>query len=400
MTTISRISNYGSPVARMRWAIVGIVALLLSITQSCIEPPLKLPAEEVMVDMPIVVADLEVVWNINVDWQAQWHYGWDEEDTRLWGDLSYPMPTSFEVRRYFLGPEPGVPHTQVDPFPIYTNSFRRTYEFGYYDMLIWSHIDSKTQTQVVTINESDLDNVYASTTVTRAISINRDPQTDTKPTALYNQPEIFYSAYPQSIYISRNFEDYDYYNEDERVWVKHINCTLNPLVYIYLVQIIVLNNEDGRVQGISGDCAISSMASGTNVNTAHTLNSACYVYFNTRMKKGLTANGKRADIIGGKLTTYGLCDMEGYYANNRAVYQGSRGDLHNELIFDLNMSGGSIQTVHADVTDQCQSQCHGGVITVYLDAKTIDNPTSETGQGSLFHPTVEDYDELEYDIPM
>lgn len=379
------------------WGWVFFVFVSVSFT-SCIEPPLRLPAEEVLVDMPIVVTDLDVVWNLDIDWQARWHYGWDEEDVSRWGDLTYPTPSSFEVRRYYLGEKPNVPHTNVDPFPIYTNWFRRTYEFGYYDILIWSHIKSNTQTQVVTINESDLDNVLASTTVTRAISINPIP--DTNPTALYNQPEIFYSAYPQNIFISRNFEDYDYYNEEDHVWVKHINCTLNPLVYIYLVQIVILNNEDGRVKDISGDCALSAMASATNVNTAHTLNSPCTVYFNTRMKKNLMVDGQQADIIGGKLTTYGLCDMDGYYSDTRAIYQGSRKELPNYLYFDLVMSGGSVQTLRAEVTDQCQSQCHGGVITVYIDAKTVDNPTGETGSGSLFHPTVEDYDELEYDIPM
>lgn len=375
-----------------------LIVLAFVCPSSCIEPPLRLPAEEVLVDMPIVLADLDVVWNLNVDWQANWHYGWDDEDLERWGDLTYPVPTSFEVRRYYLGDKPGAPHNSdnVDPFPIYTNWFRRTYEFGYYDILIWSHI--MEQTQVVTIDETDVDNVIASTTVTRAISINRTEESN--PTALFNQPEIFYSSYPQDIHISRNFEDYDYYNEEEHVWVKHINCTLNPLVYIYLVQIIVLNNEDGRVRGISGDCALSAMASATNVNTAHTLNSPCTVYFTARMKKNLMVDGQPADIIGGKLTTYGLCDMDGYYADTRAVYQGSRKELPNYLYFDLVMSGGSVQTLRTEVTEQCQNQCHGGVITVYIDAQTIDNPQGETGSGSLFHPTVEDYDELEYDIPM
>lgn len=391
--------------ARRLWsALTMLVVMFMTVVTptSCIEPPLNLPAEEVMVDLPIVVADLDVVWNLDVSWEAQWHYGWDDEDINRWGELSYPHPNSFEVRRYFLGEKPRVPHTEVDGFPIYTNHFRRTYEFGYYDMLIWSHIESETQTQVVTIDESNLDNVYASTTVTRAISVNNiSPITDNKPTALYNQPEIFYSAYPRDIYISRNFEDYDYYNEEERVWVKHINCTLNPLVYIYLVQIVIYNNDDGRVRGISGDCAISAMASGTNVNTAHTLDSPCMVYFNTRMKKDIMVDGKRTDIIGGKLTTYGLCDMDGFLSDSRAIYHGSRAELPNYLYFDLVMSGGSVQTMRAEVTDQCQKQCHGGVITVYLDATTVDNPTGgDPAQGSLFHPTVEDYDELEYDIPM
>lgn len=379
--------------------VIGILAVIVntSIT-SCIKPPLLLPGEKVVVVPPTVVTDMEIVWNLDVDWRVQWYYGWDKIDTELWGDLDYPDPTRFDVRRYFLGNTPHAPHKDVDPFTVTGKSFTRTFEFGYYDMLIWSLIDSKTQTQVVTINEDDIENVTASTTVTRSISLTR---ADDRPTALYNQPEIFYSAYERDMYISRNYEDYDYYDEVKRAWVKHLNCTLNPLVYIYMVQIIVLNNEDGRVRGVSGDCAISAMASGTSVNTGHTFNSPCMVYFNARMKKDITVNGQRADIIGGKLTTYGLCDMDGYSADTRAQYQGSRGELPNHLYFDLLLSRGS-KTISVDVTEQCQSQCHGGVITVYIDAKAIEDTPSDvpSGSGSIFHPTVEDYDELVYDIPM
>lgn len=378
----------------------SLFALLCSLftLQSCIEPPLKLPAQEVLVDMPIVVTDMEVVWNLDIDWKTDWYYGWDEEDERLWGTLTYPMPTNYEVRRYFVGNTPRAPHTEVDAFTIYSNTFRRVYQFGYYDMLLWSNIDSKDHTQVVTIDESNLDEVKASTTVTRSIGLSR-ADSPMRATALYNQPEIFYSAYPRDIFISRNREDYDYFNEEEGVWVKHINCTLEPLVYIYLVQIILYNN-DGRVKGINGDCAISAFANSTSVNTGHTANEPCMVYFNTRLKRNLQVKGRTADIIGGKLTTYGLCDMEGYSSDTRATYHGSRAELPNYLYYELNMSNGSVQTLRADVTEQCQKQCHGGIITIEVDCSEIDNPSSGESHGSLFQPVVEDYDELVFDIPL
>lgn len=380
---------------------VGLAGLFMLTLHSCIEPPLRLPAEEVLVDMPIVIADVNIVWNIDVDWEAHWYYGWDEEDRKRWGDIKYPTPQDFIVYRYFLGDQPRVPHTDVDKFPIHGTSFRRTYEFGYYDMLIRSDIEGHQGTQVVYFDETDLDNVYATTTITRSISLARAvTNADDRPTALYNQPEIFYSGYPRDIHISRDFDDYDYFDEKEGVWVKHIHSPLRPLVYIYLVQVILINNDDGRVKGISGDCAISAMASGTNINTAHTLNSPCMVYFDSRMKKDIIVEGQRTDIIGGMLTTYGLCDMDGVDVDTRAQYQGSRPELHNYLYVDLNMSGGSVQTIKEDITTQCQSQCHGGVITIYVDATTIPNPQGEGGQGSLFNPKVEDYNELIYDIPM
>lgn len=385
--------------SRCRAAVRHGILLLSLLLVGCIEPPLHLPAEEVLVDMPIVETNIEVIWNINVDWQKQWYYGWDEIDEELFGQIAYPDPTNFEVRRYFIGDAPGQPHTTsgMDGFTIFGRHFRRTYMFGYYDMLFWSNIDSPTQTQVLTINESDINEVTATTTVTRGLL---NDASATSVTGLYNQPEIFYSAYERDIHISRNKEDYDYFDEEEGVWVKQINTTLNPLVYIYMVQII-LHNNDGRITGITGDAAVSAFANGTSVNTGHTNNSPCMVYFPTRMKRNLTVEGERVDIIGGKLTTFGLCDMEGWRVNSRAEYMGSRLDLDNRLYFTLLFNNGKERTVNYLITDQCRAQSHGGVITLHLNCRDIEIPSDGSGQkGDFFVPTIDDYENVDYDIPM
>lgn len=406
--------------------IVMVIVIVNSMT-SCIEPPLKLPAQEVIVDMPMVLVDLDVVWHLDADWKTHWWYGWDETDRKLWGDIAYPVPSSYEVRRYFLGNETRVPHTNVDPFTIYGTHFRRTYEFGYYDMLIWSNIDSEDGTQVVTVNEDDLDEVKASTTVTRGMAavtttakitagtsiltgVTSNTQTSVV-TGLYNQPEIFYSTYPRDIYISRFKEDYDYYDEQEKCWVKRINCELNPLVYLYLVQVIIKNNN-GKIVGCTGDNAISSFSSGTSVNTGHTWNKPVMVYYGSRFKKDIVfehpdtlgiKQGELIDIIGGRLTTYGLCDMDSYSETKAtSIYNGTRTDLKNYLYVDVKFSNGAQATIEADVTKQCLEQAHGGIITVILDGNDIVIPPGPTpgGPSSLFVPTVEDYDEVVYDLVM
>lgn len=396
-----------------RYLVPGV--LIACMASSCIEPPLRLPAQEVIVDMPIVLVDLDVVWNLDVDWKNEWYYGWDALDKSLWGEISYPEPTNYEVRRYYLGDQKRVPHTNVDGFTIYGTHFRRTYEFGYYDMLLWSNIDSEDDTQVVTVDESNLDEVTATTTISRGMTRVASSTAVTPGvkllsgidnsdviTGLFNQPEIFYSAYPQDIHISRYKEDYDYYDEVEKCWVKQINCVLEPLVYIYLVQVIIYNNENGSiVTGCSGDNAISSFASGTSVNTGHTWNKPCMVYFGSRFKNDINVEGRSADIIGGKLTTYGLCDMGSYsQTKGSKTYTGGRADLTNYLYVDLNFYNGSTATLQVDVTDQCQALPHGGVITVVIDAKDLEIPPGPTpeGPGSLFVPTVEDYDEIIYDL--
>lgn len=390
---------------RLHLIIYGIIALYCSLNViSCIEPPLHLPGQQILAEMPAVETELSVVWKVNVDFTTDWYYGWDATDDAIWGSIGYTMPTSYQVRRYFTGEDPQAPHNNVDAFFIRATKFRRFFQFGYYDILFWSDIDSPDGTQVLVINET-LDTVTATTTGTRGMSrsisrlVGSEEQADTTGiVGLRNQPEIFYGAYPEDIYISRNLDDYTY-DPVENIYIKKIETELRPLVYIYLVQIVLLNN-DGRVKGTNGNAAISSMASYTNVNTGHTGNLPTVVYFNTRFKKDMVAKGEKCDIAGGKFTTFGLCDMDSYTRSSN-IYKGSRTNLKNILFFDLTFSNDGEKTYSVDVTDQCQSQAHGGLITVFIDCSQLEPPeTPDKGAGSLFVPTVEDYDEVYWEIEM
>ena len=387
------------------YIIYSLFGLLPFLPVSCIEPPLHLPGQELLTEMPAVETQLSVVWNVNADWSVDWHYGWDTVDTEIWGSIGYEKPSSYQVRRYFTGEDPHAAHTEVDAFSIDKTSFRRYFSFGYYDILFWSDIDSKDGTQVLVINETP-DLVTATTTGTRGLSRaisrivdTREVYDSTSIIGLLNQPEIFYAAYPEDIYISHDLSDY-IYDPVENVYIKKIETELRPLVYIYLVQIVLLNN-DGRIKGINGNAALSSMASAVNVNTGHTNNQPSVIYFNTRLKRGLTYHGEPCDIVGGKLTTFGLCDMEPYTRAGN-IYNGSRTNLHNYLFFDLVFSNDGVKTYSSDVTDQCQTQAHGGVITVTIDCSKLIPPDDgeESGTGSLFVPTVEDYDEVYWEVEL
>ncbi|MCR4603538.1 MAG: hypothetical protein K5683_08425 [Prevotella sp.] len=386
--------------------IYSLLVMLVSVqVTSCIEPPLHLPGQQLLTEMPAVETRLNVVWNVDADWTTDWYYGWDLKDDSIWGSIGYPEPTSYQIRRYFTGEDPNGAHNDVDAFSIVGTSFRRFFNFGFYDMLIWSDIDSKDGTQVLVINERP-DSVTATTTGSRGLSrsvsrlVGNTEYIDTMSVfGLKNQPEIFYAAYPKDIYISRNLDDY-IFDPTENIYIKKIEAQLQPLVYIYLVQIILVNN-DGRIKGSNGNAAMSSMASGTNVNTGHTNNSPTIVYFNTRLKRNLVAAGQPCDIIGGKFTTFGLCDMEPY-TRTGSQYTGSRSALKNYLFFDLVFSNDGEKTYYIDVTQQLQTHAHGGVVTIYLDCSQLTPPDDpkEKGTGSLFIPTVEDYDDVFWEVEL
>lgn len=376
-------------------------AVVMGSAVSCIQPPLHLPGQELQMRMPKVETELSVIWDFEVSLDTTWYYGWDATDDSIWGHIGYPMPKSYEVHRYYKGANPVSWHSSVDAFSIRSNKFRRYFQFGYYDMLFYSEVESKDGTQVLVMHET-LDSVTATTTGTRGLSrsLFRSKATESDTTGavgLLNQPEIFYGAYPENIYISPNLEDYEY-DPVEDLYIKHIDARLRPLVYIYLVQFVLFNNEDGKIKAVNGNAALSSMASSTNVNTGHTGNKPAVVYFNTRMKKNLTVRGRKSDVIGGKLTTFGLCDNEPY-TRSGAMYGGSRSNLRNKLYFDLIWKNDGIRTYEFDVTDQCLSQAHGGILTVWIDCAALTPPDpGPSSTGSLFIPTVEDYDEVYWEF--
>lgn len=352
-----------------------------------------------------VTLEMKLSPDMSFDWISDWVYDWDEKDDSIWGGIGYTKPTSYQVRHYYIGKEPNLPHTDVEAFSTNDTCFNRAFTTGYHDLLIWSDIDSKDGSQVLVINESK-DSVTATTTGTRGMSRSvfklvgtRELVEEDDVVGLKNQPEIFYSSYSENIYISGDKNDYEY-NADKNTYTMTIHAPMRPMVYIYLVQIVLLNN-DGRVKGTNGNTAISAMASGTNLNTGHTNNIPSIVYFNTRLKRDIEFEGEKCEVIGGKFTTFGLCDMEPF-TRSGSIYSGSRGDLANYLLFDLVFNNNGVKTYSVEVTDQCQSQAHGGLITVYVDCSKLELPEegADSGTGSLFLPTVEDYQDVIWEVEL
>ena len=358
---------------------------------SCIEPPLHLPGQEMKIILPQVDTDIDVAWDVHTDVQVKYHFGWDETDAALWDSLEYPMPKLIEVRRYYTGENPDGAIVGKDGFTIDTPSFRKYFQFGYYNLLFWSDVDFKGESPNVQIDESNPNNVIAYTNGSKGF--NGRSENDDAIIGLHDQPEMMYGAYPKDVHISENLSDYEY-DAENNVYIKHIEAILKPLVYMYLVQIVLHNNES-IVQDVDGNAAITSLARGTIVNTGHTLDDACMVYMPTRMKKGIKIDGEEVDIVGGRLNTFGLCDMERYDSNKGTTYQGGRSDLHNYIYFDLTLADGTVKTYRRDITDQMKKQAYGGIITIDLDCMQLEPEyQSELKMESLFLPTIEDYKEV------
>lgn len=377
---------------------VAYIVLVVYMDSCTIQPPLHLAESEPITDFAVgeVVTDLNVIWDIEGDWNEYWWYGWDDKDIELSGVIGYDEPSNFEGRFYILGevpPQSGWLNVERETF--YETHFRRQFKYGYHNMIIWSNIDYTPQGQALIIDESDMSNITATTSNSRV-----SYQLPSRAEGVRNNPEIFYSGSLDKFYISRDTADYDYFDPVLDAWVKKLATDLYPMVYIYLVQVAIYNNC-GRVVDITDLSTITSLADSVMLHSGRTSVSATNVVFPMRMKRSLPArDGRMADIIGGKLTTFGLCDMEPWARSRvQKVYAGSRTDLRNHLAMKLSLSNSTDSVYTFDITDQLRRQAHGGIVTIEIDADTLPIPLSGAPSSS-FDPVIAPSDTIIYDIPM
>lgn len=394
----------------------GIFALLLTLLTSCaIEPPLHLH-EDIDVPLPIIDLELHTLWDYDLyydgeyyDWQAYWLYGWDKEDTRLWGDIGYKEPHIFNIRRYYNGWHPGAQHSSVLADQVEGTTFTGEYNFGFYDLLVYNEVEETDGAQNIHVDESNLDNTIAYTNQTMHSSPHHTP----KYTNSVNQPEGLFSVYQRDIEIPDPSEDYTnhgfYWDEERKRWVKELTATLEPVTYIYLTQFILVNNH-GRVAGVDGSADLSGMSHDVNLNTRINGVDPVSVYYGVRMKDfahyGLRFTGSTqsdlityitdnpvaeyidepVDVIGGKVTTFGMCTLDPASFPSRANYAESVKrieELDPSLHYlDVNIvfNNGINKTFSFDVTKQVRRLYKGGVLTVVIDVDKI-YTTNNNGTG-------------------
>lgn len=295
-------------------------------------------------------------YGVTYDWRAEWIYGWDEMDRAIFGELSYSDPTSFQLRRYYTGNTPMGTHISSLATSLHGSTFYSVFDFGYWDILAWSEVQAYDNVQSLIFDES-LESVTAYTN--RGFSQSS-----------YYQPEQLFTASAQAIEVSRDFSGC-VFDTERNVWMKLLHMVLEPVTYIYPVQVILHNNRN-RIIGTSGSATLSGMARSTNLNTGVSGTDAVTVGFNMRMKKNIEKNnGENVDVVGGRLMTFGICGQNGNRV--RSAYEVNDTEQHY-LNLEMQFNNGMDSTFVFDVTDQVRRRWKGGVITVELEMDTIPVP--------------------------
>lgn len=352
------------------------------------EPPLHLyDPHKVNFDIPIIDLDLKVYWNydlslgIDYDWEAEWHYGWDEEDRRVFGELGYTEPSVFNLRRYYTGDQPQAPHSSVLADQVEGNHFQGSYEWGFWDILVWNEITTLDGVQSLIFDEqSSLDSVTARTNASMRPARYHAPRY----TNAFYEPEPLFTAYDEDIEVNADLTGF-IFDPERNAYVKKLDMLLHPITYIYLTQVI-LHHNNGRIAAVDGSASLSGMARYTCLNSGTAGNDAIAVSYNVRLKKGCPWHNETVDIVGGRLMTFGIC---GLTANTVTRADEVRDPNRHYMDMAMQFNNGMDSTFVFDVTQQVRHRYKGGVITVELDMDTVPIPTRRGGSG--FNAVVEDF---------
>jgi len=376
----------------------AIVLVGLSLMVCCIrEPELHLfDVEDIDITLPVVNIELDAYWDyenaygLQYNWREEWSYGWDEEDERLFGPIGYSEPSTYLLRRYFTGTAPRVPHHSVLANTIRGNSFRSSYNIGFWDILVWNDIITPDNVQSLNFDEqSSLDYVTAFTNQTMIPT----RYNALKYTHSFYQPEELFSAYDQGLEISADLEGF-VYDPVNNIYVKKLDMVLEPITYIYLTQVILHNNHN-KVTGTDGQGNLSGFGRTTVINSGVTGSDYVTVYYNNRFKRDCRRDSGLVDIIGGRLLTFGIV---GQNANRIKRREDVTDTIPHYLDVTMLFNNGADSTFVFDVTDQVRRRWKGGVITVELDMDTVRVPTRRGG--SAFDAVVKDFEEVTHEFDM
>ena len=205
-------------------------------------------------------------------------------------------------------------------------------------------------------------------------------------TRAFFEPEGLFSAYEQDIEVNKSLEGFEY-DPKQDIWIKHLKMLLQPVTYIYLPQIILHNNHN-KIVGVDGSGNISGMARTVNLNTGIAGSDAVTVHFNVRYKPNCDKNSELVDIIGGRLMTFGMCNIDSRAFTRQEEIVDNQ---HHYLDVTMLFNNGIDSTFVFDLTDQVRKKYKGGVLTIELDMDTIAVPAR--AGGSAFDAVVKDYED-------
>lgn len=382
--------------------ILGLAIAIMFGMTSCERKDLFLRVDRTLITVEISDIQLNVLWGI--DWETEWQYDWNESAVSF-GTIGYTKPelikgTIYNVDTYnhkrfssffkIFGAEGG--RVSLTAGSTYDMMF---YNFGTEYTSFYQSEDYETYTASTRMSSQ------SSWIRTRAESESSEMPDTTKTYIDYNQPDELFGSLITDLTINEDPSSYEKeYDADGNItYIYRINAPLRPYSFIYLYQIIVLNNADekgDRVVGSRG-LTVTGLSQGVEMFSRKTFNNTISIStedVKPMQNHNIVLNGQNTnvDIMAARILTWGLPGinpLENTKAGTKAV------EIDQNFIgIGLTLRNGYTYTVTRDITEQMHQKPTGGVITIYIDANDIpaeelDKKQQTTGGG--FNASVEDW---------
>lgn len=298
--------------------------------------------------------DLDLLWG--EDWKTDWQYDWDSSDT-TYGTLGYSTPEIFKGTIYNLDANTGKRYSNFFKLFGLNENPATLPSGGKYDMLLYN-----TDTENIIFQASDdFEKYTASTTITPfgfdSLGV---------PYKHLDEPDELLGALVTGVDLSKPSTD-----------SMEIDVELNPYSIIYLIQVVILNNDDDQEMqaiGASG-ITITGLSQGVDLFTRKTFDKTILIttedikplqnHANVRLEDGTVV--ENADILAARMLTWGL---PGINPMEPTKY-GSKAAVGNQnfIGIDFTLRNGRPYTVPYEITEQLRNKPAGGVLTVSVDLK-------------------------------
>ena len=362
--------------------IILVFAMVLLFGNSCERKTLYLRVDQTEISVEMYDIRLDLLWGI--DWEAQWQYTWNETAPEF-GTIGYTKPDLIKGTIYNVDRYTGRRYSSF--FKIFdSNGGRVSLTAGsVYDMMFYNF-----GTEYTSFYQSeDYETYTASTRVssqtswvrTRAENEQSEMPDTAKAYTDYNQPDELFGALASNLQISEDPSTYEkeYDINGNLSYIYRVDAALRPYSFIYMYQIVILNNADeqgDRIIGAKG-ITVTGLAQGVELFTRRTFNNTISIstdevkplqnHDDVVLEDGSTVDN--ADILAARILTWGLpgiVPLDNTKAGTKAV------ELDQNFIgVGLTLRNNYTYTVTRDITEQMHQKPTGGVITIYIDANSI-----------------------------
>ncbi len=400
---MSNRTNSNKTIAKIQ-IILGLATVLLFGTTSCERKDLFLRVD--MTDIRVEMYDigLDLLWG--VDWETEWQYSWNETLSNF-GTVGYTKPDLIKATIYSVDPYTGKRFNSF--FKIFDSKGGRVSltAGSTYDMMFYNFGTEYTSF----IQSDDYESYTASTRMsnqsswirTRGESASSEMPDTTKSYIDYNQPDEVFGTLVTDLEISEDPSGYEKeYDADGNItYIYKVDAALRPYTFIYLYQIVVLNNADekgNRIVGSKG-ITVTGLSQGVEMFTRKTLNNTISIstdevkpmqhHENVRIDENTTVES--ADIMAARVLTWGLPGITPLDLT-KAGTKAKEIDK-NYIGIGLTLRNGVTYTVTRNITDEMHSKPTGGVITIYIDGSSVPQELLDQKQqsGGGFNASVEDW---------